>query len=47
MRAKFEIATGEEFSPIKQDTKNGKLKFYQHGMLDCCIKCATIAYIIC
>ena len=25
-RAKFEIATGEPYNPIKQDTKNGKLR---------------------
>jgi len=30
-RAKFEIATGEEFNPIKQDTKNGKLRDYNYG----------------
>ena len=30
-RAKFEIATGEPFNPIKQDTKNGKLRDYQWG----------------
>ena len=30
-RAKFEIATGEEFNPIKQDTKNGKLRDYKCG----------------
>merc|ERR1712106_283400 len=30
-RAKFEIATGEEFNPIKQDTKNGKLREYKYG----------------
>ncbi|ETO22218.1 acidocalcisomal pyrophosphatase, partial [Reticulomyxa filosa] len=30
-RAKFEIATGETFNPIRQDVKNGKLRFYQHG----------------
>lgn len=30
-RKKFEIATGEEFNPIKQDTKNGKLREYNHG----------------
>ncbi len=26
-RAKFEIATGEPFNPIKQDVKNGALRF--------------------
>lgn len=30
-RAKFEIATGEMLNPIKQDVKNGRLRFYQHG----------------
>ena len=30
-RAKFEIATGEPFNPIKQDMKNGNLRFYKHG----------------
>jgi inorganic pyrophosphatase len=30
-RAKYEIATKELYNPIKQDTKNGKLRFYQHG----------------
>jgi len=30
-RAKFEIATGENFNPIKQDTKNGKLREYIYG----------------
>jgi len=30
-RQKFEIATGEEFNPIKQDTKNGKLRNYNWG----------------
>lgn len=30
-RAKYEIATGEPFNPIKQDVKNGKLRFYKHG----------------
>jgi len=30
-RAKFEIATGEPFNPIKQDVKNGKLREYKHG----------------
>mmetsp|Transcript_37198 Transcript_37198/g.86038 ORF Transcript_37198/g.86038 Transcript_37198/m.86038 type:complete len:489 (+) Transcript_37198:55-1521(+) len=30
-RKKFEIATGEEFNPIKQDTKNGKLRDYNYG----------------
>ena len=30
-RAKFEIATGEAFNPIKQDVKNGKLREYKHG----------------
>lgn len=30
-RAKFEIATGEPFNPIKQDTKNGKLREYKYG----------------
>mmetsp|Transcript_102186 Transcript_102186/g.125004 ORF Transcript_102186/g.125004 Transcript_102186/m.125004 type:complete len:548 (-) Transcript_102186:20-1663(-) len=30
-RAKWEIATGEEYNPIKQDIKNGKLRFYKHG----------------
>lgn len=30
-RKKFEIATGEEFNPIKQDTKNGKLREYTYG----------------
>lgn len=29
-RRKFEIATGEEFNPIKQDVKNGMLR-YVHG----------------
>lgn len=28
-RAKFEIATGEAFNPIKQDVKNGKLREYK------------------
>lgn len=30
-RAKFEIATGEPFNPIKQDIKNGIPRFYKHG----------------
>jgi inorganic pyrophosphatase len=30
-RAKFEIATDEIYNPIKQDTKNGNLRFYQYG----------------
>ncbi|EPY23597.1 inorganic pyrophosphatase [Strigomonas culicis] len=30
-RAKFEIATGEPFNPIKQDIKNGVPRFYKHG----------------
>ena len=30
-RKKFEIATGEPFNPIKQDTKNGKLREYNWG----------------
>jgi inorganic pyrophosphatase len=30
-RAKFEIATGEPLNPIKQDTKNGKLREYKYG----------------
>lgn len=30
-RAKYEIATSEPFNPIKQDVKNGKLRFYKHG----------------
>lgn len=30
-RAKFEIATGEPFNPIKQDVKNGKLRDYNYG----------------
>lgn len=30
-RKKFEIATGEPFNPIKQDTKNGVLRNYNYG----------------
>jgi inorganic pyrophosphatase len=30
-RAKFEIATGEAYNPIKQDLKNGVPRFYKHG----------------
>ena len=30
-RAKFELATGENFNPIKQDTKNGQLRDYAWG----------------
>lgn len=30
-RAKFEIATGEAYNPIKQDIKNGLPRFYKHG----------------
>lgn len=30
-RAKYEIATRELFNPIKQDVKNGKVRYYQHG----------------
>lgn len=30
-RAKFEVATGEDFNPIKQDTKNGVLRDYAWG----------------
>ncbi|CEO98100.1 inorganic diphosphatase [Plasmodiophora brassicae] len=30
-RAKYEIATGELFNPIKQDVKNGQLRFYKWG----------------
>lgn len=26
--AKMEVATDEQFTPIKQDTKKGKLRFY-------------------
>merc|ERR1719331_1176572 len=29
--AKFEIATGEPFNPIKQDVKNGKLRDFNYG----------------
>ena len=32
-RAKFEIATGEEYNPIKQDVKNGKLRNYNYCLL--------------
>ena len=30
-RAKFEIATGEDHNPIKQDTKKGRLREYTYG----------------
>ena len=30
-RAKFEIATGEQLNPIKQDVKNGRLRDYNWG----------------
>jgi len=30
-RAKFEIATGEDYNPIKQDTKKGRLREYTYG----------------
>lgn len=30
-RAKFEIATGEPYNPIKQDLKHGIPRFYKHG----------------
>jgi len=30
-RAKFEIATGEELNPIKQDVKKGRLREYTYG----------------
>lgn len=30
-RAKFEIATGEELNPIKQDVKKGRLRDYTYG----------------
>ena len=30
-RAKFEIATNEQYNPIKQDMKNGVPRFYHHG----------------
>lgn len=30
-RAKFEVATGEPYNPIKQDMKNGIPRFYKHG----------------
>jgi hypothetical protein len=30
-RAKFEIATGEIFNPIKQDVKNGALRYLRYG----------------
>jgi len=30
-RAKYEIAVNELHNPIKQDTKNGKLRYYKHG----------------
>ena len=30
-RKKFEIATGEPYNPIKQDTKNGALREYKWG----------------
>lgn len=37
-RAKFEIATGEEFNPIKQDVKKGALRYYNYGdMLFNCV----------
>jgi len=32
-QAKMEIATDEEWNPIKQDTKNGELRFILHGPL--------------
>lgn len=30
-RAKMELATDEKFSPIKQDTKKGKLRYFGYG----------------
>lgn len=30
-RAKYEIATKEVLNPIRQDVKNRRLRFYQHG----------------
>lgn len=30
-RVKYEVATKEMFNPIKQDVKNGKVRYYQHG----------------
>jgi len=30
-RAKYEIATGEDFNPIKQDVKKGRLREYNYG----------------
>lgn len=30
-RAKFEIATGEAYNPIRQDIKDGVPRFYKHG----------------
>ena len=35
-RAKFEIATGELYNPIKQDVKNGTLREYYYGCA-CCL----------
>lgn len=32
-RKKYEIATDEEFTPIKQDTKKGKLREFKKGDL--------------
>jgi len=32
-RAKYEIATRESYNPIKQDVRNGRVRFYQHGDL--------------
>lgn len=31
-RAKFEISTGEEFNPIRQDVKNGSLRYMKYGI---------------
>jgi hypothetical protein len=30
-RAKFEVATDEEYNPIKQDIKDGQLREYKYG----------------
>ena len=43
-RAKFEIATGEDYNPIKQDTKKGRLREYTYGdMLFNCARRGPVA----
>ncbi|CAL5434222.1 unnamed protein product [Camellia sinensis] len=40
--AKMEVATDEQFTPIKQDTKNGKLRFYPTRKVECVAICGLL-----